>query len=318
MRSRLAITFVLAFVPLASASARAAERVAVLPFSGVNVHPGYLQAAQSLLRDHLVATGRFAAVAVAGQPPSAELPVAEMGKQGQAASADLVAAGHITHVQSVSRIRVCLYEVATGSLRYDDTLGSSGGPDEMDTILKRLASGAAHGERASGNAELDTVTVQEAEAPLKVTATRSVGLRLGTIVPLNRPAGEVAAAPGLGVSWLYDARAYLAELFVDYYNSPSSKQYAFDVGVGLYYPLGRRNWSPYVGGGAAYSIESFGGAGANGLRFHGAVGVLLGRLSTVQMRGELGYFINSFTEKASATGETALSHGPQLTLAVGF
>jgi hypothetical protein len=212
-----------------------------------------------------------------------------------------------------------MYEVAKGNLRYDDTLSSSGGPDEMDTLLTRLAKGAAHGEPASLNAELGTVTSQEAEPPLKEAATRSVGLRLSTIVPLSRAAGDVAAAPGLGISWLYDTRTYLAELFADFHSSPSSELHSFDVGLGLYYPLSRRNWTPYVGGGAAYAIQSFSEDGsANGLRLHGAAGILLGRLSTVQLRGELGYFINAFTERASSTGETALSHGPQLLLSLGF
>ena len=130
---------------------------------------------------------------------------------------------------------------------------------------------------------------------------------------------RAAAAPGLGISWLYDARAYLAELFADFHTSPSSELHSFDIGLGLYYPLSRRNWTPYVGGGAAYAIQSFSEDGsANGLRLHGAAGVLLGRLSTVQLRGELGYFINAFTERASSTGQTALSHGPELLLSLGF
>ena len=63
------------------------------------------------------------------------------------------------------------------------------------------------------------------------------------------------------------------------------------------------------------------GGGAIGLRLHGALGVLIGRLWSVQCRGEVGYFVNLFGEKRTnpdLSTYTAYSHGPMLTLGLGF
>jgi len=60
--------------------------------------------------------------------------------------------------------------------------------------------------------------------------------------------------------------------------------------------------------------------------FHGAFGVLFGRLSTVQLRGELGYFVNAYEEAAYSSSSVVpagesnskrLSHGPMLTVGIG-
>ncbi len=197
-------------------------------------------------------------------------------------------------------------------------------------MVARLVKGFATGERAGGNAEIDTVTQKEADPYLKEVATKTFGLRLGAIVPFNRAGGDIAAGPGLGLFWMYDAREYMAEAFVDFVSTTSGggggKVQAFDVGLGLYRPFGRKNVVPYAGGGVAYSISNFGGTGASGLRFHGAFGVLFGRLSTVQLRGEIGYFVNAYQEAAYSSydlpagdgNSKRLSHGPMLTVGIGF
>ena len=40
----------------------AGQTVAVMPASGINIHPGYLDAARDILKDHLISTGRFTVV----------------------------------------------------------------------------------------------------------------------------------------------------------------------------------------------------------------------------------------------------------------
>jgi hypothetical protein len=96
--------------------------------------------------------------------------------------------------------------------------------------------------------------------------------------------------------------------------------------MGGYYPFSRRNVTPYAGAGAAWSSASFGGEGASGMRLNGAFGVLVGRLWSVQMRAELGYFFNLFGEKSYPTNaagatipvRTGYGHGPMLTLGLGI
>ena len=59
-------------------------------------------------------------------------------------------------------------------------------------------------------------------------------------------------------------------------------------------------------------------------------GVLFGRLSTVQFRGEIGYFFNTFGERAEdpyippqqpmppPSTDKHYAHGPQFTIGLGF
>jgi hypothetical protein len=308
----------------------ASERIAVFPVSGINVHPAYQQIAQDLFKDYLAETGKYAVVDVPATAGAAPNDATQAVEAGRVAGADLVLLVRLTHLQSNFRVRITVYQVATKAMVHMDSLGSTGGPDQLDPVVARLVQALAKGERAGTNAEIDTVTQKESEPYLKETATKTFGLRLGAILPFNRAKGSIAAGPGLGLFWLYDAREYMAEAFIDFVSTSAASGgdavQAFDVGLGLYRPFGRKNVVPYAGGGVAYSVTSFGGAGANGLRFHGAFGVLFGRLSTVQLRGELGYFVNAYQEAAYSSYDLPagqsnpkhLSHGPMVTVGIGF
>jgi hypothetical protein len=332
--------FLPAFVLLATTTIApalfAAERIAVVPVSGINVHPAYQQMAQDLFKDYLAESGKYALVDVPPTKGTAPYDATQAVEAGRAAGADLVMLVRLTHLQNSFRVRIMVYQVETKAMVHTDSLGSTGGPDELDPVVSRLVKAFAKGERAGDNAEIDTVTQKEADPYLKQTATKIFGLRLGTIIPFNRPQGSATAGPGLGIFWLYDAREYMAEIFLDFAarstSNAADRVEAFNVGLGLYRPFSRKNVVPYAGGGIAYSISNYGGAGANGLRLHGAFGVLFGRLSSVQIRGELGYFMNTYQEStyysydsydsydssAHANNPKHLSHGPMLTVGIGF
>jgi hypothetical protein len=127
---------------------------------------------------------------------------------------------------------------------------------------------------------------------------------------------------GLGLFWLYDARSFLGEIALDLHSGDNAT--SFDIGIGGYYPFSKENFTPYVGGAMAYSITDLGGNGAKGLRLQPAFGFLFGRISTTQFRGELGYFFNTFGERAydpntlTETGDRHFAHGPQFSIGLGF
>jgi hypothetical protein len=294
-------------------------RVAVLPISGVNIHPGYLDAARDILKDHLMSTGRFYVIGMPGGPPQQEYSTAQAQELGRSVQAELAVTTHIVHLAGTARVRLTAWRVADGTIAHSDSMTTAGGPDDLDPVLKRLAIGFATGKPAGTTAEIDTVTQKEADPYLKQTATKVFGLRLGAVVPYNRPSGDPAAATGLGLFWMYDARDFMAEVWGDFYRSSAEDITIFDIGIGGYYPFSRRNITPYVGAGAAWSAADIGdGDGASGLRVNGAFGILLGRLWTVQARAEAGYFVNLFGEKNRAGTKTGHSHGPMLTVGLGF
>ncbi len=325
---KLALVLAVGFLVTTVGAAASAETVAILPVSGINIHPSYCQVAQELLKDHLATAGKHNAVVVSGPTNAHEPSPAEAVQAARGVGADLALLAHLTHLQSTFRMRVTVYRVATGETVYTDALGASGGPDQLDPVIRRLMQAFARGERASDNAEIDNVTASEAEPYLKQTATRTVGLRVGGIMPFNRPAGDVGVGASLGLFWLYDARDYMAEAFVEITPNEHTREdsvNAFAIGIGLYRPFSRKNFTPYAGGGAAYSYSQFGGLGSGGLRLHGAFGLLFGRLSTVQIRGELGYFVNAYRESSdpayadhNEAERRTMSHGPMFNVGIGF
>lgn len=309
---------------LAAGPARAAEKLALLPVTGTNIHPGYLEAATDILKDHLLSTGKFLVVTVAGQPGAAEANLDQALAKGREAGAALVVTTHLARLSGTGRLRLTAYRVSTGSVTHSDSLGIAGGPDDLDPALKRLAAGLATGKPVAQTGEIDSVTQREADPYLKQTATKTVGLRLGTLFAFNRPpTSDTGTLPGIGVFWMYDARSFIADIGLDLFSADDGT--AFSVGIGGYFPFSRENFTPYVGAGVAYAfVNEFGGQGGRGLRLAPTAGVLFGRLSTVQIRGEVGYFINTFGEREEPSASGAIpsdrryAHGPQILIGIGF
>ncbi len=311
---------------LVPSAARAADTLAVLPVSGINVHPGYLDAAQALLKRSLARTGRFTVVSIAGQA-AAEPGGAEAAQAAQGLGASLVAVAQVTRLQNRAEVHLAVYRVPGGALVHEDQLGAAS-PDDLDAVLVRLADGLASGRPARANANIETVTEREAMPHLKRHATHVVGIALGGMVVANR-AGSAGnpAIPGGSLFWLYDARSYLAE--VSLFLGGKDGAGAGGIRLGAYYPFGSDNTTPYLGGGLQWMGTRFGGAGASGLAPYVAGGILLGRLSTVQVRGEVGYFVTTFSEKEDGYYDSQrnayveptgshVSHGLMLSAGLGF
>jgi hypothetical protein len=315
---------------LSSPAAHAAgQRVAVLPMSGVNIHPGYLEAARDIFKDHLMGTGAFYVIGVPGHPPDHELTPDEALGMARALQADLVATMHIVHLSGTARVRLTVLRASDGSIAYTDGMTTAGGPDDLDPVMKRLAIGFATGKPVGQTGEIDTVTQKEADPYLKQTATRVFGLRLAAAVPFGRSSGDTTTATGLGLFWLYDAREFMAEIWGDFFTSSADRASMFDIGIAGYYPFSKKNVTPYLGAGAAWSASNFGGNGASGLRLNPTFGILMGRLWSVQIRGEVGYFFNLYGEKselpsspgvplATSAPQTHYGHGPMLTVGLGI
>jgi len=80
-----------------------------------------------------------------------------------------------------------------------------------------------------------------------------------------------------------------------------------------------------------WAYMNLGGHGSSGIVVQPTAGVLLGRLSSTQLRAEVGYFVNSFAEAeireaAASTTQTGpgvggrgfVSHGFVLSVGLGF
>jgi hypothetical protein len=303
----------------AGGTAAAQERLVVLPATGSNVHEGHLAAATDVLRSYLERTGRWAVGVATGPAGAAAEPTpAQAAAVARQAAAALAVTLRIARLGTTASVRLAAYR-PDGSLAHVDEIGASG-PDDLDPAIRRLALGLAEGRTARALAELDSVTEREADPYLRFVATNVFGLRLGSawVLGSGASAPDAHMASGGGLFWLHDARSWLADVSFDLFGTDDDSLVA--LGLGAYYPLGRRNVAPYVGGGLSYSwVETRGMEGGRGLQLRAAAGVIFGRLSTVQLRVEAGWAVNAFEERPTAPGgQASVPHGPFLTVGLGY
>ena len=301
--------------------------VAVLPPSGDNVAPAILSASNELLKDHLQRTGAYTVVSAPGSgQPAEEVNGLQAAEQARALGAEQAIVLRITHFGSSARIRLNAYSGANGAVVYWDSTVISGGPDELDTVIQRLVHAMQIGKPVRESAEIDTVTDKETYNLNRRTANKSFGVHLFTLLPFNTAGGSFSAVPGGGIFWLYDARSWMADIALDLGGHGGRAYYA--AAIGGYYPLLREDFTPYVGGVVRWAYMDLGGNGAGGISFQPTVGILLGRLSSVQLRAEAGYFVNTFAEYPDTSAvplpttnpdtRGRYSHGFSFTVGLGF
>jgi hypothetical protein len=305
-------SLLLAAVLLAPVAAHP-DTIALLPATGANVHPGHVSAATDMLRSQLERAGFTVVPVPSPELAAAEATPAQAGEAARAAGASLAVTLRVSRLGALASVRLAAYR-PDGTAAHLDEL-SALGPDDLEPVLRRLAEGLAQRRPARLLAEIDSVTEREADPYLKQVATQVFGLRLGSAFLLNRAdaAETTRGAAGGGLFWLYDARTFLADVSFDLNGGDDNRLVA--LGLGFYYPFSRANFTPYAGGGLAYTWVDTGGEGAQGLAFRGAVGALFGRLSTVQIRLEAGYVVGAFRDGTDASGP--VPHGPILSVGLG-
>jgi hypothetical protein len=310
-----------ALVAIPHPVAAALRPVAVMPPSGDNIATGILDAAREILKDQIQRTGVFTAVEPGGESSTTEIQPAQAALAAATAGAEQALVLRISHYGSTARLRMTAYAAGTGQIVYWDSIVLVGGPDELDTGITRLVHAMVIGRPVRDSAELETVTDKETQSLNRRDTNRSFGVHLMTLLPFHT-AGELSAVPGGGLFWLYDARAWMADLAVDL--GGGSGHAFYDVAIGAYYPLVREDFTPYIGGVVRWAYMDLGGQGASGLVFQPTVGLLLGRLSSTQLRVEVGYFFNSFGERegnndtADATLPKHYSSGFAFSIGLGF
>ncbi len=274
----------------------AAEVVGLLPVTGANVDAGTLEAARDVFRGHLEQAGREVRMAAgdAQREPSGP----EAAAAAQAVGASRAAVVRLSRLGNVLRARLAVYEVPGGrQVHADDMPGVSA--DDLDPVLQRLAQGYARSDRGARLAQIDTVTDKEARPLNRIPTARGFGLRLGGITPLN-PGGSESGTGG-GFFWQYDARTFFVDVGMDGFWGRHYHDVA--LGFGAYLPLLPGSTTPYLGGGLRYAWARFEGDWSSGLQPQAVLGVMIGRITAVQIRAEVTWFYAAFqTHQRNANG----------------
>jgi hypothetical protein len=323
----LSLVFSSSFWMWPATTMAAPKVVALLPPSGDNVDPGILRAVRDMLKDDLQRTGAYTVVDVPGAVGTEETTPEQAAKQAVTLGAEQAIVFRIIHFGTSARARITAYAAGSGQVVYWDSIVMSGGPSELDAVIQRLVHAMQTGKPVRDSAEIDTVTEKETNTFNRRVANKSFGLHLFTLLPFNTPSNSFNAVPGGGLFWLYDARSWMADISVDL-GSQDGHGF-FDAAIGGYYPLLREDFTPYIGGVVRWASLNLGGQGASGIMLQPTAGVLLGRLSSVQLRAEVGYFFNTFGERdkvpytsdpyyTSSQGSKHYSHGVVLSLGLGI
>ena len=214
---------------------------------------------------------------------------------GASLGAELSVVVRLTHFGNSARLRLTAYATGTAQVVYWDSILINGGPDELDVAIQRLVNGMKTGKPVRDSAELETVTDKETQALNRREANRSFGLRITSLLPFNAQDGKFEALTAGGLFWLYDARSWIADVAVDIGGGSNGRFFA-DAALGAYYPLLREDFTPYVGGQIRWAEMSLGGPGGERPDVAADGRHPAGRLSSVQIRVEGGYFFNTFGE----------------------
>jgi hypothetical protein len=291
----------LALLALASPClASAAEVMALLPATGVNVDEGTMAGAREVLKAHLTRAGIQVVLVQGGGAPGAEPTPAEAVAAGRAAGASRAGVLRLVGLGATLRSTFTVYDASSGRPVHQDDMPADTAED-LDPAMERLAKGYAKGLSAASVAEIDTVTAKESRPIQRVEAARSFGFRLGMVWP--NTSATLDHGTGVGMFWAYDTRAFLADLAIDGTWGQDVHQLTF--GFGAYYPFSKTNVSPYLGGGVRYAWVDYGSFSNNGFQLYAAGGLIVGRLSTVSIRLQAEYWLNTFSnggEQVSGAG----------------
>lgn len=148
-------------------------------------------------------------------------------------------------------------------------------------------------------------------------AKASYGLRLGAATAVSSAAPDTRTAIGGGGYVLWDIPGLLADASVDVFAGESRARF-LAAGLGAYATLLDGETLPYVGGGVKLAWTRFGGDGATGLVPFGAIGLLVGRSWSPQLRIEAAWFFQTGTERRDAGAPARHANGPLLTFGIGF
>jgi hypothetical protein len=294
-------------------AAAATGVVTVTPLVGTGVHADLVNGATRLLALALRDEG---------------LTVVELEPGAAPAANTQQVRGSIVTIGRKAIVEIELTDVTGASLWRGRLTAAT--PEDLDKVLSRLADGLANRSSVQEYRDIYSVTDAEARALAREEANSSFGLRIGGVSMFR---DDTEFLPGFGVSWLYDMRSFMIDTTLEYQGIGVDRETFGGLWLTGLFPFSEKDLSPYAGLGlgvigyervaqcvtegdflgdecdGGYDYRDDGGAG---LGFQGAVGVILGRTRSVNLRAEARYVYGAFEVKGEAV------HGLGFGIAAGF
>lgn len=254
-RASLALLSLLAlvFVVFASPAATQAEaqKWVITEFAGHGVDPSTVATFRGLLRDEIQQRNHAAFADIGVACPDSGCALSSATGTG----ADVVVYGSVGKLGEKLSVSVRASELASGRTVFSQSL-SVDRPEELDIAAKRLADALVSGEDVADNAEVGTVTHEEARAPAR-RDTR-VGFLFGFhgVVPFTGYAEEQLGV-GTTLGAFIEAYDFVIEPTLGFRFDLTDQSEAWThlpLDIAFAYVFSRGDVAPFLGGGLGLHV----------------------------------------------------------------
>ncbi|MBI4722913.1 MAG: hypothetical protein HY769_07985 [Candidatus Stahlbacteria bacterium] len=247
-------------------------KVAVFEFSSIGTKKELSTTISDLLRIELTNCTKYEVmdkskmISIMGE----DLVVTDMGQAigySESLSVSYAVIGNINKLGNKVIISVSVINRWTKSRVFSDKL-TSANVDDIETVIKRLATTVCEFKKSGKHVTVETVTAEEARPKLRRTSYGTAGLLLGYIFPFVGSFGKevegdegyyyytnnelslkgnVTQMPGGGISYLYETPSYMME--ASYRLHQRTQNFYTGIEFAGYKFLSLEDFSPFVGGG---------------------------------------------------------------------
>lgn len=299
----------------------AQETVYFSAFETINVHDQHQYVTSKLFKNYVDANGKYTILL-----PDA---LKENHKYGQLYSESIedtktyalakktsyYLIGDMSAIGDLLIVNLRMYNTASGQLVWSDALKADE-LEDLDPVIRLLANALGTDQPAVDAGNIYSVTQYDSKELNKRQATQSWGVTFGGGAILA-PDARKPGMSGFGVLKSYDVRDLILDVKAELYFGESTN--AARIGMNILKPLSDNDFSLFYGGGIYY-----GGMGyeykhlnqhdnpywgpyyeevhSSGLELEGNFGVLLNRLSSIQLRATITPMIALYKIDGNAAG----------------
>jgi TolB-like protein len=233
------------------------QKIAIVVFDAqpIGVEEPTVLAASQLLRNDLAATGNFAVMdegevtRLLGEKPLCYDSQCAL-EIGQQLGVDKAVIGSLSRLGEKIIVELRLVDVNSGQVEFSDRMASAT-VEDLDTVIKRLATGLATGKPSEQTVEIGAITEVETREPRRRKNFFTVGGKIGYLFPTGDSWRGVDKL--LCLDWVtrYETPTFMVESLVGWRYEIGRDEGAYDIPIefSILYIPGKSDFSPYLGGG---------------------------------------------------------------------
>ncbi len=299
MRKFLLIILLVGLTPLLLAQ----ETVYFPSFETINVHHKHQYVTSKLFKNYVDANGKYQIILPSELKHQNEINQSynETNTETRANALNHQAAYYIiadmSAIGNLLIVNMTMYNASSGKMVWSDALKADE-LEDLDPVIRLLANALGSETPAGDSGDIYSVTQYNSKELNRREANESWGMTIGGGALLGSGIKDPALS-GFGIVLSYDVRDLILDLKAELYFGENNTN-ARRLGINLLKPLSDKDFSMFYGGGFYYGgisydkdkvntntthWDTYGSPYTNsGIELEGNFGVLLNRLSSIQLR----------------------------------